>query len=222
MSAEVAGNDPDFAQKIDWLDIRFSLCIGILYASLKTIELLFGNPGDIGGSLGDIVSIICVAYILWRAQRQPEKLREWGLTTPITGTAFTFFAGLFVVAIAALASVGLALSGSLKFEISYPFRMIDYISGAFPQQFLVFAVGVTNLEKIPMLCGRWRLPLLLGALFCLAHLFLPGAVWIKVLVTFPLGFFATYYFLRFRTIIPLTAIHAVGFVLLVNWVEKYM
>jgi hypothetical protein len=140
--------------------------------------------------------------------------------------AFAFFAGLLAVAVVVLAVAGLALSGSLRFEISYVFRMIDYISGAFPQQFLVFAVGVTNLEKLPMLRGRWRLPLLLGTLFCLGHFFLPQRyLWgvpTALLVTFPLGFFAAHYFLRFRTIIPLTAIHAVGFVLLVNWVEKYL
>ncbi len=222
MSAEIAKVEPDSTRQIDWLDIKFALCVGILYAPLKAIELLFGNPGGIGGSLGDIGSIVCIAYILCRAQCQPEKLREWGLTTPITGMAFAFFAGLLTAAIVVLAGMGLALSGSLHFEISYLFRMIDYVSGAFPQQFLVFAVGVTTLEKFRMLRGHWRLPALLGALFCLAHLFLPGAVWLKILVTFPLGFVATYYFLRFRTIIPLTAIHAIGFVLLVNWVEKYM
>ena len=79
-------------------------------------------------------------------------------------------------------------------------------------------------EKLPYLRGQWRLPLLLGVLFCLAHLPMPGqCLWeipLQVLATFPLGFVAAYYFLRFRTILPLVALHAIGFVLPVNGIES--
>jgi hypothetical protein len=226
MSAEVAAREAETNGKIDWLDMGFPFCVGLVYFPLKVIEVYCDDPGSLGGSLGDLSSILCIAYILWRAERQPWKLREWGLTTPITGTAFAFFAGFLALTIVSIGCTGLALSGSLSFELSYVFRMIDYVSGAFPQQFLFFAVGVANLEKFSLLRGHWRLPLLLGALFCLGHCFMPiPLLWglpVPVLVTFPLGFFATWYFLRFRTIIPLVAIHAIGFILLVNWIDKYL
>lgn len=152
------------------------------------------------------------------------KLREWDLTTPITVAAAGSFVVLLVIAIASMAAISFTRTGSVPFEIGYIFRMVDYVSGAFPQQFLVFAVGVANMEKITFLRGQWRLPLLLGTLFCLAHLPMPGqSLWgipVQVLATFPLGFVAAYYFLRFRTILPLVALHAIGFVLLVNWIES--
>jgi hypothetical protein len=39
---------------------------------------------------------------------------------------------------------------------------------------------------------------------------------------FPAGFLAACYFLKFRNILPLTAIHAIAFVLLSNWVDKHL
>lgn len=222
MNVEAIPSTSDAPTEIDWRDCSFAVFIGALYVPLKSVELLLGNPGNIGLSLGDMLSIVCLAYILWRAQRQPEKLREWGLSTPISVAAAVSFAVLLVIAIASMASISIARTGSLPFEIGYIFRMVDYVSGAFPQQFLVFAVGVTNAEKIPFLRGQWRLPLILGTLFCLAHLPMPSqSLWgipVQILATFPLGFVATYYFLRFRTILPLVAIHAIGFILLTNWV----
>ena len=226
MGTDTAEHDAKASGGIDWLDTGLACCVGLVYFPLKIIEIYYGNPGGLGDSLGNIGSILCLAYILWRGGRQPEKLREWGLTTPITGAALAYFAGFLLLVVISTAGTGLALVGSLSFELSYVFRMIDYVSGAFPQQFLVFAVGVVNMEKFPLLRGQWRLPLLLGTIFCLGHLFMPiHYLWglpAPVLVTFPLGFFATWYFLRFRTIIPLVAVHAIGFILLSNWVDRYL
>lgn len=208
---------------IDWLDIRFAVFAGLLYVPLKAMAM-HGDPGNVASTLGDIISIPCIAYILWRAQTQPEKLREWGLTTPLKGLALGIFGLLLIATIVPLAVFGLLKTGSLSFEIGYLFRMIDYVSAAFPQQFLVFAVGVATLEKLPGLHGNWRLPLILGFLFGFSHFFIASrplcGVPAQVIVTLPFGCVATWYFLRFRTIVPLVIIHAIGFVLLVEWVEK--
>jgi hypothetical protein len=175
--------------------------------------------------LGDIISIPCIAYILWRAQTQPEKLREWGLTTPLKGLALAVFGLLLITTIVSLAIFGFLKSGSLSFELGYLFRMIDYVSAAFPQQFIVFAIGVATLEKLPGLHGNWRLPLILGFLFGFSHFFVSSraisGIPVQVIMTLPFGCIATWYFLRFRTIVPLVIIHAIGFVLLMEWVEKH-
>ena len=138
-----------------------------------------------------------------------------------------FLLPLLALAVLFLGAFGLYLRGALSFHVAYFFRMIDYVPGAFPQQFLVFAIGLATLEKIPILRGLWRLPLLTGVLFALGHFWSPAhfpgtAIPLQVLGTFPMGFLAAWYFLRFRTIILLTALHAILFVLMVNWIEKYL
>ncbi len=225
MSSALVEREKKLAEPMDWLDIGFAVFVGALFVPMKAIELLYGNPGNIGGSLGGTGSIICLAYIFWRANRQPEKLREWGITAPITGMAIVVFVGLMSLTAFVLAATSLSQGGAPTFEFGYIFRMIDYVSGAFPQQFLFFAVGIVNLEKLSFLRGNWRLPLLMGVTFAAGHLFDIKYIWgipTAILVTLPMGFGVTYYFLRFRTIIPIVAFHAIGFVLLTNWVEKHL
>jgi hypothetical protein len=123
-----------------------------------------------------------------------------------------------------LGVTGRMLGNELDFEPSYVFRMIDYIVGAFPQQFFLCSVGLASLATLPALRGMWRLPLVVGLCFGIAHLWspvrFPGLIIPPVAVaTTPMGFFAAWYFLRFRNILPLTAFHAIAFVLYSRWVE---
>jgi len=214
--------------RIDWLDIKVAIIIGLIYAPLKALELHGNPPWNIPGkTIEIIINTLCIAYILLRVQRVPEKLKEWGLTTPITVGALMAFIGLQALATISLAALSLQVGGSLSFKVGYVYEMIGYILGAFPQQFLVFAIGVSTLEKIPLLRGWWRVPLLTGAVFALGHFWSPAKIPgtfipLQLVSTFPMGFLLAWYFIRFRTIIPLTAWHAINFVLLVNWVEKYI
>jgi membrane protease YdiL (CAAX protease family) len=73
----------------------------------------------------------------------------------------------------------------------------------------------------------WRIPLAVGLVFSLAHFWtparIPGTIIpIQMVLVFPAGFFCAFYFLKFRNILPLTAIHAIAYVLLHNWVEVHL
>ncbi len=218
-------SEQGFCKSIDWLDIKFSVFLAILYAPMKAVELLCNNPGGLGGSLGDITTIPCIAYILWRAQREPNKLREWGLTSPITVQALLYAVVMFMLAIAILLVACFAYGQTLSFDIAYLFRMTDYVSGAFPQQFVLCSVLLVSLEKMPALRGAWRIPLLCGFLFFAAHLWAfvhdPSKFSLFSLNLIPMGIVVTAYFLRFRTIIPILALHAFVFVLATNWLDRY-
>jgi hypothetical protein len=212
-------------QKIDQKDVIFVVILGISFVLLKIFEFM-SESAEIGPSLIKLACIIVIVYILWRARDQPEKLQEWGLTTPITGKALAFFISFLLLAIFSLGVAGWTISGMVQFEIHYVVQIIDYVTDAFLQQFIIFAIGVVSFEKrFPRLRNKWRLPLLLGILFTLGHLYDIKFLWgipIPVLIIFPLGFFATYYFQRFRTILPLIAIHAIGYVFLSNWIVELL
>lgn len=87
--------------------------------------------------------------------------------------------------------------------------------------------GVHYLAHLPVLRGSWRLPLVVGMCFGVAHFWapvhLPGsAIPLQVVATPPMGFFAAWYFLRFGNILPLTIFHAVAYVLYSQWVEHLL
>lgn len=82
-------------------------------------------------------------------------------------------------------------------------------------------VGLASLAKLTLFRGALRLPFAVGLAFCLARFVLPGkslSVVPQELVTlFPAGFLAACYFLKFRNILPLTALHAILYILLSSW-----
>ena len=119
-------NDTSGAGKIDWQDVAAAIVIGVLYAIVKALELRV--PGwHVGVSSANVPCILCVAYIIWRARRTPEKLDTWGLTTPVTGLAALVMALFLGLTAVLLGVTGRMLGNELDFEPSYVFRMIDYI-----------------------------------------------------------------------------------------------
>jgi len=211
---------------MDFDDIRAGLAVGIVFVVVKTLKL--GVP-SLGVGMADAVipATMTLGYIFLRSRREPEKLDTWGITARITWTAWAAFVGLVLVGAAVLALGSRALSGEITLRVSYLFDMINYLVSAFPQQFFLCSVGLATLSKLKVFRGHWRLPLLVGVLFGLAHFWTPvhlpnSSFPISVLATIPMGFFAAYYFLRFRTVIPLTIWHVVLYVFMVNWVQRYL
>lgn len=209
--------------KIDWRDVQAGLGIGFVYAMLLVLK--WNLPKwDVGESATNVPFILTIAYIIWRGQNEPGKFDAWGLTAPITGWAALIMLGFITLTAALLAAAALMLGGELHFEPRFIFRMADYIRGAFPQQFFLCSVGLTSLETFPVLRGSWRLPLVVGICFGAAHFWTPAhfpgsAIPLQVMATAPMGFFAAWYFLRFRSILPLILFHIVAFVLYVQWLE---
>lgn len=214
------------AAEIDWRDIRAALVIGLVYATLLALKFKFPASG-VQTAATNLPFILTVSYIIWRARKEPEKLDTWGITSPITTTAMILMAAFIAVTTGLLGTTAHMLGGELRFELAYVFRMLDYIIGAFPQQFFLCSVGFTSLATLPALSGTWRLPLVVGICFGLAHFWspthIPGtSIPIQMIATAPMGFFAAWYFLRFQTILPLTAFHAIAYVLFSKWVEKLL
>lgn len=221
-----SGRDIHSTQKIDWMDWKCAVFVGIVAASIKL--LAFARPDwHLGGIDGLVAFLLTLGYIVARARRAPEKLDEWGITTRVTRPAIATGFVLLVLAALFNAVLGIALAGKLDFDPSYVPRMIDYIISAFPQQFFMCSVGLVTLAKLRPFRGLWRLPLAVGLVFSLAHFWTPARipgtiVPLQMVITFPAGFAVSLYFLKFWTILPLTAIHAIVYVLLHNWVEVHL
>jgi len=218
--------DTQVKQKIDWTDIKVAFFVGCVFIVIKSV--LYIRPGLYLGNLDSLVPfLLCILYTINRARHQPEKLDEWGITTPITPLATIVMLMMLGVGIGCLAALGLSLSGELSFKFRYASRMVEYIVSAFPQQFFLCSVILVSLSKVKMLHGQWRLPLVVGLLFALAHFWtpfhIPGTkIPLQLVGTFPVGFMAAWYFLKFRTLLPLVLSHAVLYVLLNRWVEAHL
>jgi hypothetical protein len=214
----------DITTRIDWRDIKAALAIGLVYAILLLLKLRLPGSG-VGASATIVPFILTVAYIIARGRQEPGKLDTWGLTSPISGAAALIMAAFTVITAVLLATTALMLGGELDFRPGHLFRMAEYLIGAFPQQFFLCSVGLVTLATLPVLSGSWRLPLAVGICFGLAHFWtrvhFPGTlIPLQVVTTAPMGFFAAWYFLRFRNILPLTFFHAICYVLFSQWVER--
>ena len=85
-------------RSIDWTDIVFAIVLGLVWVVVKfTSE---PNPAwEVRRiTTDDLVSVMTVAYILFRARRRPEKLDHWGLTTGLTLPALAMGAALGLLA----------------------------------------------------------------------------------------------------------------------------
>jgi len=214
------------AEGIDWRDWRFGAVVGVVAVLEKLVR--FNLPDWTHGlNNGLIASLMVAAYVLYRARREPEKLDSWGFTTPLTGAAIAMAAVLLAVAVGTQAAAGLALVGTLSFEPRYVPAMMEYLLGAFPQQFFLCSVGLVSLGKLEIFRGAWRLPLAVAIVFSLAHWWTPArfpgtGIPLQMITTLPAGFFAAWYFLRFRSIVPLVVLHAIIYVISYQWVEAHV
>lgn len=153
--------DTQVNQKIDWTDIKAAFFVGLVFAVIRGASFI--RP-DL--SLGDLDSLVpfllCVEYTIYRARRHPEKLDEWGITTPLTLPPLVTILVILGSGIGCLAVLGFALSGTLSFGFLYVTQMIEYIISAFPQQFFLCSVILVSLSKVKIFQGQWRLPLWWG------------------------------------------------------------
>ena len=210
---------------VDRMDIMFAALLGLVFLLVKVVQTGFPALQADRTTVDVVISTPLIGYILFRARKEPRKLDEWGLTARLTPSALLVATVMMACAAAMLAVCGAAVAGKVPFEPRYIAQIIGYIPAAFPQQFALCSVGLVTLAKFRPFRGQWRLPLAVGLAFCLAHFWtparIPGTIIpIQMLITFPAGFFAAYYFARFRSILPLTAIHAVAYPLLNNWIER--
>jgi len=206
---------------IDWMDVKFTFFVGFVY--LLVIWTSFARPDWQLNNLNSMAPfLLTLGYIAVRARRQPDKLDEWGITTPLSLPGVAAALVLLGIGVGGcIAATGIASAGGPRFEPSYVARMVDYTVGAFPQQFVMCSVGLVSLSKLRLFRNPWMLAFAVGLTFCLAHFALPGkgisTIPQELATLFPAGFLAAGYFLTFRNILPLTALHAVLYVFLSTW-----
>ncbi len=212
--------------KADPKDLLFVVALGILYLPVKLAEVLAPWAHFTGTTTNAIAFVTTMVYIIARARREPEKLDEWGITTPITLPAVVIALGLLAGGIAMLGATSLLLGGSPSFRPALLPQAIEYIAGAFPQQFVLCSIRISALSKFPVFRGWWRLPVAMSVLFYAAHLWSPLLFPNTTLLIqlFPMlgGLVFTVYFMYFRNIIPTTLLHAFSFPFLVHWVESIL
>ncbi len=222
-----SGNESQTERRIDWTDLKYAVFVGVVFVAVKLAGVMAPAWEVRRITIDDVASVLTLGYIVARARRQPERLDDWGITTRLTLSGVLTGAALLLLAVAIPAALGVAVAGRLSFRPSYVSEMIEYIPSAFPQQFFLCSVVLATLATLRPFRGLWQLPLAVGLLFSLAHFWTPARipgtiVPIQLVLTFPAGFFAAFYFLKFRTILPLTAIHAICYPLLHNWVESHL
>lgn len=212
------------APRIDWLDVKFAALLGVAFAAVKVVQGFCPALHITLTTINETASLLVIGYILARARRCPEKLDLWGLTTPLTPGALVSGFVLLGAAVGTLALGGLRAGGGLEFRPHYITEMVEYIPAAFPQQFALCSIGLVSLSTLRVFRGAWRLPLAVGLAFSLAHFWTPARIPgtfipLQMVLTFPAGFLAAAYFLKYRNILPLTLIHAVAYPLLHHWIE---
>jgi len=81
---ENTGTNPDTCatRTIDWTDLKFASFVGVVTALLKLIG--FAKPEwHFNGVDALAAFLLTIGYIIARGRRQPDKLDEWGITTPL-------------------------------------------------------------------------------------------------------------------------------------------
>ena len=103
---------------VDFADIKFAVVMVVVGLTLFFTKNFVPDAG-LNRYVTDIIaSFCCVAYILHRARRHPERLDEWGLTTRLSPTGRIAGAGLVVLAFAGPATLAFILGGRLSFSLS--------------------------------------------------------------------------------------------------------
>lgn len=213
-------------QQVDWRDIKFGVLVGCVFAVTKYI-VLYRLEWHFNASEPLVCFFLTFAYILVRARRQPDKLDEWGITTPLSAPAILVACAFFGIGVLVLAINRIHIAGTLPFSMGMVTGSIEYISSGFTQQFFLCSVGLVSLGKMRIFRGWLRLPLALAACFGVMHLWMPLSApaerfWIElagVAGVAGLGFLASAYFLLFRNMIPIAIIHAVGFGISQDWMN---
>ncbi len=223
-------NQPDTpveVRQIDWLDLKYALFVGVVLALLKfglgSVPSLDINRHTIDA----LATVLTLGYIICRARRQPQKLDDWGITTPLTPKTLLAGLAMLLLATGTLAAISFAVSDGPSLHPALPAQALEYLLSAFPQQFFLCSVGLAVLSTLRPLRGTLRLPLAVGLAFGAAHFWtpalIPGSIIpVQVVITAVAGFVAAQYFLVFRNILPLTLIHAIAYPLLVHWVERHL
>mgnify|MGYP002624171950 CR=1 FL=1 len=182
-------------QKPDW--IALSAMLLTLIVHLATMHR--------GPSTLFIASacVFWVGFIVYRAWRDREVLREWGFRRENLKEASLICLGLFVVGMIGFAIIALN-QDSLQFPIHTPILLVIYSIWGLIQELLVLGIVVLNLNRLRFFQQRQPLLVIVGAtIFGLVHAYdlrlVPVTVVLELIVI-PL-------YLKYRNLWPFGLLH---------------
>lgn len=177
--------------------------MALIGAALTALGHIFSTAFGFSGPFVVGACVLWIAFLTWRAMREPRWLREWGLRFDGLAEAARVPLVFFLGATVALA-IYAVLNGTLYFPLHAIFCFALYPIWGLVQQVLVLGVVVGNLEKFAYFRSRRVLLILLGAaIFGAVHL--PEGV--LVVGTTLLALLYVPHFLRYRSAIPLGVVH---------------
>jgi len=213
-------------ERIDTADLKFFVVISVIGLTAFLVKNNVPSAGINRYILDIIGSFCCMLYVLPRARAHPWKLDDWGLTSKLSPAGWLGAVGLLVLAFVGPAVITLLFGGSLTFKLSMITDGLGYAWSAFAQEFILCSIAANALAKTKTLRGVWRVPILAGALFGLAHLLPEGFHWphtpFMMAFTALMGFTVTFYFLKFRNLWPIVALHAIGFPMAQEWLDPLL
>jgi uncharacterized protein len=176
-------------------------CEFLAVVATGMLHLVFKELGAKGVFIA-LASAGWISYIVWQIRRDSSKWEKWGFRTDNLWEAFTWPSVLFVLAGFGMAWYGI-MAGRVLWQDHMLVLLVLYPLWGILQQFLVQALGVTNLMK---LFPRYGLLMALPVgvvLFALVHF----SNWRLMLAT---GFLACFFipmYLRDRNLWPLGLYH---------------
>ncbi len=165
------------------------------------LHLVFKELGAKGVFIA-LASVSWITYIVWQVRRDSSKWKRWGFRTDNLGSAFKWPTLVFVVASTLMAGYGL-ISGRVLWQGHMVFLLVLYPLWGILQQFLVQALGVTNLMKLFPRYGLLMAMPVGVVLFALVHF----SNWRLMLATGLLACFFIPFYLRNHNLWPLGLYH---------------
>lgn len=128
-----------------WVEVAAVGATGVLHLLFKGL-----------GAKGVFIALAMAGwsfYIIYRVRKDPSQWTAWGFRTDNLLPAFVWPTVLFVVAATAMAGFGL-MHGRMSWKAHTPVLLVFYPLWGIIQQFLVQALGVTNLMRLFPGLGR--------------------------------------------------------------------
>ncbi|GJL66396.1 MAG: hypothetical protein NPIRA05_13670 [Nitrospirales bacterium] len=129
-----------------------------------------------------LASISWMTYVGWRVWQSPDHWRRWGFRTDNLKAALIWPTIVFIIAMVGMLVLAFS-DGRELWSTHIPVLLLLYPIWGVLQQFLVQALGVSNIVKLFPKVSSWGVVLLGACLFSVVHV----PEWWLMLATWSLG-----------------------------------
>jgi len=134
-----------------------------------------------------LASIGWVTYVGWQVWHRPDHWRRWGFQTDNLKAALIWPTIVFVIAMVGMLLIAFSYGRDL-WSVHIPVLLLVYPVWGVLQQFLVQALGVSNIVKLFPQVSSWSVVLIGAGLFSVVHVpegWLMLATWLLGCVFIP-------------------------------------